>query len=1175
VQRKTNSTASTAPSSVENSLSSGRGKGNPLPENIQHSMGSAMGADLSGVRIHQDQSAADMSSALEAQAFTHGRDIYFNQGKYNPSSKDGQHLLAHELTHTVQQGASAQRKLIQRAPDPKPNPTANTGSPPPYPSFDQAGKKLYIEKINLPDFKKRNSEKFIVPLHALQPRPAVRSHNDIWKEFVQGAVYAKTASFLQDKQKTTDGIYFLKAKNSDFRIIGKMEQVQEEALFPKWNRFGKGNLHQVDHIVELQLGGSNAETNYELTDKLANTSSGNSIKLERQSRMDEARTALLPNNPNLPARTTLNTEYITHYSKVESWNLPYRGNGDVYWTMSEIKDGAHFQQLRQMTANEISDSQGSDKVFVLYIRESSGLPMKIKLPFKKPQNNWLPGIDLTDFNFTPGTADNQEFGEIKVTLGRNFTQRMKAGRDFSIKFNKKAFLINTGYLVFKDKDKGLEGILEFNGLSPIVINEFSLHETAGIMLEGNIMTNIPIIDKTPIAISMIGDDFTVSKELSLDDLKDKFPKPFVVNDLSLTIFASTKKGLGVQGLLDFEVAKIGKGLLKGLGSTQDGFGIEGKFQFDPELFKSEINVSYIKNEFKFAGSVTLEKEKIPGVKSLTVKVNYDKGKVTGDGKATLNIPGVKEFGIHIEQLENGGLLISGDVDFGSKLKSAGKVQASFEKGDAGWDVSIKGQMDPNINIGGLSIREVKASFVKGVFDVSAKVHFGQGKISGDFDLGVTNGTVDETGKKSEAIGKELIYYASGQVGLVITPGVEAKLKVRITKDGDILIGGEMNVTEDKNIVPGKKGDKTTDKALNIWDFAQKIPIASCGVVSLVLELDAGIGLFYEFKGLNLDKGTKVTLEEISLKNLSKAKITSDISLSTGVKAGVDAYIGAKAGLQVLIAGVRGTGRVNLKLTAFDANAKAKVEAGFSADEGLKFKTAEMKFDVESMIGYDVEVGVEVYLDLLVSDITLWEHKWKPDDLKGEYRFNWFDGTLTVPLKFGENNSLSTEDVSGGLKKEIGNHSKDQKTYMDGVKQGVDGKGPDPQEVEQQMTDKIKSDIGLAYRGAHSKEVFAFNASINEDYFQKRIGAWDKVGRLKSIKPEIKELLKGEIRRYEREEFDAFSIFLKGATNFDAGSKFLLIDDFMRFRPSLTLEDKASLESLIPADQRPKKSAAPK
>ncbi len=55
-----------------------------------------------------------MSSALGAQAFTHGNDIYFNDGKYQPESSKGKHLLAHELTHTVQQGAA-----VKRSPSPE------------------------------------------------------------------------------------------------------------------------------------------------------------------------------------------------------------------------------------------------------------------------------------------------------------------------------------------------------------------------------------------------------------------------------------------------------------------------------------------------------------------------------------------------------------------------------------------------------------------------------------------------------------------------------------------------------------------------------------------------------------------------------------------------------------------------------------------------------------------------------------------------------------------------------------------------------------------------------------------------------------------------------------------------------------------------------------------------
>ncbi len=115
VQRKEES-ASTVHPSVEDTLSSTKGSGTALPEPVQQSMGTAMGADFSNVKIHTDSSAVQMSKDLNAQAFTHGSDIYFNTGKFNPDSTGGQHLLAHELTHTVQQGESAKSIQKQDAP---------------------------------------------------------------------------------------------------------------------------------------------------------------------------------------------------------------------------------------------------------------------------------------------------------------------------------------------------------------------------------------------------------------------------------------------------------------------------------------------------------------------------------------------------------------------------------------------------------------------------------------------------------------------------------------------------------------------------------------------------------------------------------------------------------------------------------------------------------------------------------------------------------------------------------------------------------------------------------------------------------------------------------------------------------------------------------------------------
>lgn len=83
-----------------------KGNGTPLPREVRKEMGNSIGADFSNVRVHTGEEAAALSDELGAQAFTHGNDVYFNSGKYDTESSTGKHLLAHELTHVVQQGAA-------------------------------------------------------------------------------------------------------------------------------------------------------------------------------------------------------------------------------------------------------------------------------------------------------------------------------------------------------------------------------------------------------------------------------------------------------------------------------------------------------------------------------------------------------------------------------------------------------------------------------------------------------------------------------------------------------------------------------------------------------------------------------------------------------------------------------------------------------------------------------------------------------------------------------------------------------------------------------------------------------------------------------------------------------------------------------------------------------------
>ena len=91
---------------VSQKIRQSKGTGSPLPENTNHFMSNAMGADFSKVSIHTGSMAHKLNQSLNSRAFTYGNNIYFNKGEYNPVSTSGKKLLAHELTHVVQQGAA-------------------------------------------------------------------------------------------------------------------------------------------------------------------------------------------------------------------------------------------------------------------------------------------------------------------------------------------------------------------------------------------------------------------------------------------------------------------------------------------------------------------------------------------------------------------------------------------------------------------------------------------------------------------------------------------------------------------------------------------------------------------------------------------------------------------------------------------------------------------------------------------------------------------------------------------------------------------------------------------------------------------------------------------------------------------------------------------------------------
>jgi hypothetical protein len=119
IQRKVEGQPNVA-SNVAADIQSNMAGGAPLPLGVRRFMEPRFRADFSRVKIHTSDNAARLNRQVNAQAFAMGNQIFFGKDKFKPESQEGQELIAHELTHTIQQGAAVQRSeevsVTQQAP---------------------------------------------------------------------------------------------------------------------------------------------------------------------------------------------------------------------------------------------------------------------------------------------------------------------------------------------------------------------------------------------------------------------------------------------------------------------------------------------------------------------------------------------------------------------------------------------------------------------------------------------------------------------------------------------------------------------------------------------------------------------------------------------------------------------------------------------------------------------------------------------------------------------------------------------------------------------------------------------------------------------------------------------------------------------------------------------------
>ncbi|MEH2056042.1 MAG: DUF4157 domain-containing protein [Nostoc sp.] len=210
VQRVADGGMATSPD-LETSIQQARSGGQPLADNVSNPMERAFGADFSGVKVHADAQADQLNQSIQARAFTTGQDVFFRQGEYNPGSRGGQELIAHELTHVVQQNGA---HLIQAKFNPAPTPKE------PNRHFDDfLGS--YIDQIS--------------DIAGYEP----------WKKFYQAAgeswwIYMPPTSYRKEKY-----VRYLMVDLSKL----KSEEENSDA-FIKW-KLESGNWHDLTEIKKL------------------------------------------------------------------------------------------------------------------------------------------------------------------------------------------------------------------------------------------------------------------------------------------------------------------------------------------------------------------------------------------------------------------------------------------------------------------------------------------------------------------------------------------------------------------------------------------------------------------------------------------------------------------------------------------------------------------------------------------------------------------------------------------------------------------------------------------------------------------------------------------------------------------------------------------------------------
>lgn len=984
------------PDAMESWLGGTKGGGEPLSPRSREFFEPRFGRDLGDVRIHSDAGAARAASEINARAFTHGRDIYFGSGRYQPETTAGRHLIAHELAHTMQQPASVGRRLHRQEE-----------------ASGAAGPDVFeVPKLELPPIKSRHHHAYEgwaasgrLQRHRGYDRTAEGSPGQQGEWLRQVPLPAAAVLQRLDLDLGNPVAKEISVNDKKITLPSSIERLEQVLRIPNWDRDGNPNREfQVDHIVELQVAGwpgkaeGNQLANMELLDQRSNASAGgstrygvrDSVEKELQRRRTEAGGTAAPVT-SADVTEVLTTKQVV-FRGVSGGDRGRRSEGDSrWWTLEEIKNSVHLANAKPL--RNIGEAGKADSLALVSPARTSVLgeyahgAEQLTIPVTDPvQQTRIAGLRITSIQLDPGYTTVTGTGRIGcVTAEWNLPQGVHPGTpEVTVDLQR-----HSQYSGFLGNLPGFGGSIE--GASPVEFSPPRI-ESAQVVAEGQLRPTIPLLGSRPIDLRLVGRDLELSYLFDIGQLSLPIPG-LTIDDSSLMLFFGTR-GLGAEGAVDFSIRELGSGRLTAAIGTEQGFEASGRFLFDTDLFdRAEIEVWYRESAFGGRGTLGIDTpNKVRGVRSAEITAGYDRGTFSATGRVAPAVPGVQEATLAVSYGEETGLSIAATLALGEGIPGihGGALEAQVQRRPEAAEYELRAHGTVRPAIPGVDAA-IDVNYADGAFTARGTASYQRGMLSGSLEVGATNRVLGEDGSLTDEVGEELRAFGGGDLTVRIAPWLQGTAGVRILPNAEIELRGEIALPEQIEIFPRKQVDKS------LFSIAVQAPIFP-GIVAEIgggASAQAGIGPGV-IDQMRLGIVYNPAREQ-------ETHVTGDARMNVPTDAGL--RLAVRAGIGLGITGASATGGLEIGgLLGIGGAADAAVHIDWMPSSGLAID-AVGDLHAEPKFRFDISG----YVSVRALGFSVYDNRWQ----LGSYEFGSnlrFGARFPIHYAEGEPFDISLDDV---------------------------------------------------------------------------------------------------------------------------------------------------------------------